>query len=520
MKLPVMRFPVILNVAKNLLHAALLLLPLSLGAQEVRDGTGYALNQDLTLWAGSSNAAGLAISPYRQFNILSGQYKMENGEYRQMQTGTQVGDLEFDTQGAKRIGKVQVWGRFRYNNVNDKGSSFNTLLYDPYDERFMYTAADTVAGQWKKQAYEMQFKAAMPLGEIFSAGVHVKYTDRIAAGQIDPRAESYHYSVVARPGLVWTAGKSRIGANGLYSNTFERTTPSISNSEVVQKVFLMRGLGNWVGEQVGGGGLSTMYFRCNTWGGAIQYAYDGSWELFSELSYASHLTRITESATQPKPHGRTRQQELGLNAAAVLRSERFTDKFSMNVGDVRTIGIEPTALWNGDKGEWEVQMELEQCKFSTSDVTLSYDRYLKDGDGYKWHLNGKLGFEAVHKSYASPLSEFQYGLLTASAGTEYKFRIGNGALLAGASAGWSKNLGNARYEYNGHRTGTAPVEVLYPHNLSILSADRLQGGISAEYCIPVGKVTSLAFCAEGDFLYAYAISKSRTALLGAVRLYF
>jgi hypothetical protein len=263
-----------------------------------------------------------------------------------------------------------------------------------------------------------------------------------------------------------------------------------------------------------------MYFRCNTWGGALQYAYDGGWKLLSEISYASHATRITESATQPKPHGRTRQQELRLNASAIFEGEKAINKLSLEVSDVRTTGIEPTALWNTKTGEWEVQIELDQCKFSTSGAMLSYDRFVKDGDGYKWRLNGKLGMEIVHKSYASPYSEFQYGLMTASAGAEYKFNIGKGSLLAGSSIGWAKSMGDARYDYNGHRGGTPPVSTLYPHNLAILSADRLQGGLSAEYCIPVGKATSLAFCAEGDYLFAYTINNSRTALLGAVRLYF
>ncbi len=514
---------------KRILPITLLLLPLSLDAQEAIDGTGLALNEAVTLWANSTNAAGLAVSPYREFNVLSAQYSLQTGDYRRMQTGTRVGDLEFDTSGATQIGKVSVWGRFKYNNIDDRGASFNTLLYDPYDERFMYTAADAVPGQWKKQSYNMQFKAAMPLGETMAAGVHVNYTDRIAAGQIDPRAESYSYAVEARPGIVWRAGNSRFGLNGLYANTFERATPSISNTQEVQKVFLLKGLGNWVGEQVGSGGLSTMYFRCNTWGGALQYAYESDWSLLSELSYTTHSARITESATQPKPHGNTRRQELGLDVAALFGTHSHLNKLSLQVSDARTTGIEPTVLWNKESGEWEIQTQLEQCKFSTSDLTVSYDHYFKEADGYKWHLIGSLGTEIVHQSYATPYSELQYGLLCASAGAEYKFGIGKGSLLAGARLSGFKNLGDAHYEYNGHRTGTAPVDDLYPHNLSILSADRIGATLSAEYAFPVGKGLRLGFCGEGSGVVASCTDASspasitllhRLSLLAALRLYF
>lgn len=507
----------------------LALLPCVLRAQEGKDRSWIGLNDALTLWASSSNAAGLAVSPYRVYNTLSARYGYEEGDWRVMQDGTNVSGFNFDTQGARQVGRIQLWGRFSYDNINEKGGSYNTLLYDPHDERFMYSAADTVAGQWKKQSYRMQFKAAMPLGERFAAGVHVNYTDKIAAGQIDPRAESYHYAVDVKPGLVWIAGASRIGINGLYSNTFERSTPSISNTQEIQKVFLMRGLGNWVGEQVGSSGLSTMYFRCNSYGGALQYAFDGSWKMLAELSYTRHATRITESATQPKPHGRTLQQEFGLNAAAVYGKDAFIDKITLEASHVLTNGIEPTALWNTATGEWEIQNELDQCRFNTTVLDVRYDRYLKDGGGFKWHLKSGMGFKTVHDSYATPYSEFQYGIMSAFLGAEYKFIIGKGSLLAGPTVKAAKNLGNALYDYNGHRAGTAPVQELYPHNLSVLCSDRLSTRVAAEYAFPVGKDLRLAFSGEAEVLFAFGPDdtdpsgvtlRDRGYILGAVKLYF
>ena len=150
---------VILSVAKNLF---LLLLPAVLSAQGAGDRARLLLNRNDALWLGSDNAAGLAFSAPAPFNIVDVGYSYGTGDHRLMQTGTSVDVLDFDTQGVLRVGKVQLWGRFRYDNTSDRGSSFNTLLYDPYDERFMYTAADTVAGHWKKQSYLMQFKAALP----------------------------------------------------------------------------------------------------------------------------------------------------------------------------------------------------------------------------------------------------------------------------------------------------------------------------------------------------------------------
>lgn len=495
-----------------------ILLSFAVCAQESKDRSWTGLNEATTLWASSGNAAGLAFAPYKEFNTLHASYGWQNGEWRPMQTGSTVSDIQFDTRGARQIGKVQLWGRFSYDNVNDRGSSFNTLLFDPFDERFLYTAADTVSGQWKKQSYDMQVKAALPLGEHWSAGIDVRYTDRIAAAQIDPRAESYNYSVVVKPGAVWQAGHSLIGLNGLYSNTFERSTPSISNTQEVQKVYLLRGLGNWVGDQVGSSGLSTMYFRCNTWGAALQYAFRSDWQLFAELSFENHYTRTTESATQPKPHGNTLQRRLGLELAALWGTE-FLHKASLDARTRLTTGTEVTALWNTSSGEWEIMNELDQCHLSTTSIDLLYDCYVKDARAYKWHLRGGLGGELVRDSYTSPYSEFRYSLLSATITAEYKFVIGRGTLLAGSTVKGYKNLGDSRYAYNGHRTGTAPVRDLFPHNLAVFSADRIQGSLSAEYAFPVSKSMNLAFCAECTAVSA-AGPLRRISALAAVKLYF
>ena len=497
-------------------------LPCVLAAQGGKDRTAFTLNELGALWSGSSNAAGLVLSPYGEFNVLDLRYGWQGGDYRPMQTGTSVSDIQFDTQGARQIGKVRLWGRFRYNNISDTGSSYNTLLYDPYDERFLYTAADTVAGAWKKQSYDMQFKAAMPLTESIAAGLHVKYTDRIAAGQIDPRAESYHYSVLVKPAVALKGEFGSIGLSGLYANTFERSTPSVSNTQVNQKVYLLKGLGNWVGEQVGGGGLGTMYFRCNTWGGGLQYAYESGWKLFSELSWAHHATRTSESPTQPKPHGNTLQDEFSFTSGAQFGDSGTLHRICAEASFKRTKGTEPTVSWNTADGVWDILTELEQCSMRTASASLAYHLYKTEDDGYKTHLYSTLCFEDKADTYASPSSVFYYDNILAAIGAEGRFTLGPGSLLIGGSVQGCKNI-QSGYTYSGHRAGTAPVRELYPHNLAVYSADRLTGSLSAEYAFPLSAGTNLAFCLEGsgtEALCGELGTLYRICADGAIKLYF
>ena len=484
------------------------------------DGAALRLRLLPALWMDSSNAAGLAFSAPERFNTLQAGYDHASGDYRRMQEGVSVSELSFDTSGAMKVGKVQLWGHFRYDNITDTGASFNTLLYDPFDERFLYTAADTVAGQWKKQSYLMEFKAALPVSESLSAGVHVRYNDRIAAGQIDPRAESYNYSVSVRPGLSWRTGRSIFGLNGLYTNTFERSTPTISNSQEIQRVFLLRGLGNWVGDQVGGSGLSTMYFRCNTWGGSLQYSLESPFKLLASVGYSYHKTDIRESATQPKPHGSTKRHEIEGAVTAVFGST-VRHKAGLSVTGAKTIGTEPTTQWNTASGEWEVTFSADQCDFLTGDALLSYEALILDGDSYSWRFTGNAGIQSKSDTYALPAASFSYTNLSLGAGAGRRFAFNRSSLILEAGIKGIKNLGHA-YDYTGHRTGTAPVRDLYPHDIAVLGADLVKGSLGAEFAIALNKGLSLAFAAEGSYLVAFSSlgPLSRWTAAGGVKLYF
>ena len=157
----------------RLILSLLLTAPLciNVAAQELHDKAWSVLNEGGALWMGSENAAGLSFDAPAEFNLLDADFSYERGYYRLKQSPKREGELTFDTQGLKKIGRITAWGRFSYSNSSESGASFNTLLGNPYDERFMYTAADSIEGQWKKQSYLLQFKAALPLGDRVSTGL-------------------------------------------------------------------------------------------------------------------------------------------------------------------------------------------------------------------------------------------------------------------------------------------------------------------------------------------------------------
>lgn len=151
------------------------------------------LNKEKALWLESGNSALMETSGKRTDNTAGLSYGFITGDHHLFQEPQSSHNVRFNTAGYATIGKIKLWGQFSYDNITDSGTRYNTLVYAPHDERFIYNVADTTLSDWKKQSYDMEFKMSAPLSQRLSGGLHIKYRDRIAAKQQDPRSESTVY---------------------------------------------------------------------------------------------------------------------------------------------------------------------------------------------------------------------------------------------------------------------------------------------------------------------------------------
>ena len=314
----------------------LVFLPILAGAQD----DGY-LAKEKSLWFNSSNAAGIGVKDLQVYNTADLGYRFETGSYHRMQEGSDCGTLGFNTQGAAKVGNIQLWGQFSYDNITANGTRFNTLVFNPFDERFIYNAADPVVSQWKRQVYDMEFKLSAPLGKKIFGGVHVRYSDRIAANQHDPRAESTSYDVSVSPSLVFRVGNSSsLGVDLAYSHMLERSAPTLSNGSVLQNVYVLRGLGNFTEDMVGSGGLYTMYYTSDAFGGHIQYALDSDLGLLVEAGGEYKPTGLRQDAVHPRDMGRANVLDLTFATQALFARGKFLHKFRLDALCRMTDGIE------------------------------------------------------------------------------------------------------------------------------------------------------------------------------------
>ena len=484
---------------KRLLYNAfLMLLPLAAGAQEraVSDRAFVENIVSRALWMGTDNAAGLAVQPVHEFNTLDFSYGIEDGSHALYQEGTHTGDFCFDTRGALAVGRMQLWGQFSYDNITVKDSRFNTVLFDPFDEREVFYVADPNPSGFRRQVYNMQFKAAMPLTRGMFAGLHVKYTDRIGAKQVDPRSESYKYSLDVRPSLVYVSGSNTFGISSFYSNMFERTVPTLSNASEIQDVYVLRGLGNYVSDIVGSGGLSTLFYRSNTYGGAVQYGRDG--KLLVELKASHSSTHGSESATQPYKLGSTAMLDAGFGLQYLLPSGKISAQASYRSTDA----TEYSQIHNLSTGEYEVKASSVTANYSGISASAAYEHYLGASDSapYVWKFAGSVAWDAKDDIYYLPETVFSYSNLSVLLNASRRFSFASSVLRAGLSGGYKLAVGS-NYEYAGIHAADPPASDWYPHDIEILGASCARAGVSADWAKAVKAGTSVNVNASAEYLF-------------------
>ena len=465
----------------------LVFLPILAGAQD----DGY-LAKEKSLWFNSSNAAGIGVKDLQVYNTADLGYRFETGSYHRMQEGSDCGTLGFNTQGAAKVGNIQLWGQFSYDNITANGTRFNTLVFNPFDERFIYNAADPVVSQWKRQVYDMEFKLSAPLGKKIFGGVHVRYSDRIAAKQQDPRAESTSYDVSVSPSLVFRVGNgSSLGVDLAYSHMLERSAPTLSNGSVLQNVYVLRGLGNFTEDMVGSGGLYTMYYTSDAFGGHIQYALDSDLGLLVEAGGEYKPTGLRQDAVHPRDMGRANVLDLTFATQALFARGKFLHKFRLDALCRMTDGIEYSTKQVQGSG-WEVLAESIMSTYSTVSADLVYNCFVTEGgnDGsgsgagsggsFIWDFSGKASFFAKDDRYIAPASRFSYSGMSLTAGARRRIIFRRSTLDAGLDITAMKSFGG-RYEYAGARSGSVPVNEWYPHDLNVLTADYIRSGITLSW---------------------------------------
>ena len=475
----------------------LLLAQFNVQAQDfnINDKSKIELNYTKTLWLNSENASGLATSDLQRFNIVELGYSRVAGSYHPIQEGDIINTFSFNTEGCTKIrNKINLWGKFGYDNISDKNNRFNTLLYNPFDERLVYYVADDVISSWKRQNYDMSFKIGTPIFEdkLF-AGIKLDYGNKIASKQNDPRSESYRNNIAIMPGLIWRIGNNYLGFNLYYSYILERSVPTLSNTSSNPKVYIQRGLGNYLTETVGSGGLKTMYYTGNHFGGKLQYVYvKYKFKLLLEGGLKHHTTKVRQSANQPKMMGSTSMLEPeGLLQLYVTGNGKL-HKLRLVTNGKFINGKEYSSVWNTKDGTWNIVSSAIMSKYANFFVGSEYALYLLERNSYSWKFYCNLNFKSRKDRYLLPYSVFRYNNLDYSFGIKNNLYSRKSVFSTEIIYGRGYNL-SKEYNFNPITPDMTKIEGMYHYDLGILTSNYKKLEINFDWCFYIKKTTGLDF---------------------------
>lgn len=298
--------------------------------------------RDNHVWFTSGNAAGLAGANRLEFSELNLGADLKTGDFHRPQQSDKSTHYRFSALGGLSIGKVYLQGNFNFRQAFEDGVKFTSIL-DPY-RGTPYQMADSTGGNWRKQQYDMYVKAASPVWfELFSVGLELDLAVGRGAKKIDPRPQTNSNQIHVSPSVAFFLGRHTLGGGFHYRRYREDIDLMLYNASELQKLYLMRGMGQYFYETFNTTQRERSY-QGDGEGFSVQYAFAS--KRFSAfvsgkyMNYEEDTDDIDKERNRPKRIGRLKDKELGAEARLSLNTKRFIHKLDLNYSSVEHKGTE------------------------------------------------------------------------------------------------------------------------------------------------------------------------------------
>lgn len=272
-----------------------LLLPIHLGT-----GAGASAQERLL------NAADMeysATSGGHDYGLASIGAKFQTGNFHKAQDAADNTGIFFDAEGERQVGLFHLKGDFRFTQSFENGVKYAST-FDPL-RAMPYVIADSTRGNWQKQHYDMWADMSLPIvkGWLYG-GLGVDIEVGRGAKKVDPRPQAGMCRIELKPSLSVNCTKGfSISAGFIYSLYRETSNLILYDSSVPQKLYLLKGLGQYTYEIFGSTERERKY-EGNTLGWTMDLRYMGKYcsgNMYFE--YRNGLEKVMD-IDYNKPHHR------------------------------------------------------------------------------------------------------------------------------------------------------------------------------------------------------------------------
>ncbi len=485
----------------------LLLLSLGLKAQDVKVDTNrllptYAKLLPYTaIWIKSENAAGIAKDSLWHFGKASVGFQLTHGLYKMAQQPIRDQQVNFETERSMKLGKGLFYGRFHYTQQWEKDVQFSNVL-NTY-RGSPYLLADSIGGNWKKQSYDLELKAAS--ASFFNEKLLLGFTGRLqvssGARQNDPRPLSTNNQLHLLPAMIWSFNnKHSLGMNGLYERYREDVSLETKNTTINHYLYRFLGMGQLELPTTFTTSASRVY-EGHRYGGSIQYQLKtdiAQW--FNHLSYQSGIEKVAEGSSIPRKSGTWKQQNYSFTSQLSFTKNRFEHHLAANLNRFQDTGVEFHEIYNSGTKTWQTLLEAAFYLANTDRATFTYSLIDKnDSFDFSWMSETGVNYQSIEKNYLIPVSFQTISHVEIWTRGLKKISLGLHSMHVGLKAGYLKNLSQDLHyvPITADRT-LAAERVLYPDH-GYLSSNALISQAEVHYYLGHRSLGNAQYFIKADY---------------------
>lgn len=447
---------------------------------------------------GFAAASTQAANSWYNFGWLQVGTQWANGAYHRTQEAKSSTHVDAKAQGGVMLGKYRVFGSIDLRQHWNRGVNY-ALMMEPLRD-MPYQLADSTGGDWKQQQYQLQARIISPLyGKHFSWAADMKLEVGRGAKNTDPRPQDNTNRIEATPSITWHNRVLQTSLYGGYYRTRERTELMLYNSSEPQKLYLMKGLGQYTWQVMSTSDYERQ-FKGDGWHGGVQLGH--RWKRHSMLlgiDVGNGIEDVYDMVdNSPRHIGRAYNTSARLDLNWQIWRKRSHHEISYTVDNTSTSGREYIQVFNSsaDVNRWETLAEAPARYISSGQtVLLGYQCYLhREGEkDYRWKFGVQAGNVSCIEEYEamSALRHTEHALVNA----HLAHRFACGRKLT-ATVGVDVTLKQAmedyqEYEYTPRETEDTHIGDMMQSDWDYLSASyyRYSGTGRLEWqCLPTSQL--------------------------------
>lgn len=227
----------------------------------------------------------------------------QSGNFHKAQDAENKTGVFFNADGERQVGIFHLKGNFSFRESFENGVKYAST-FDPL-RSMPYMIADSTGGNWQKQHYDMWADISAPIVKGWlNGGLGVDIEVGRGAKKVDPRPQTGMCRIELKPSLTVNCTKGfSISAGFIYSLYRETSNLILYDSSVPQKLYLLKGLGQYTYEVFNSTERERKY-EGNTLGGALDLRYTGKHATGNMyLEYRNGLEKVSD-IDYNKPHHR------------------------------------------------------------------------------------------------------------------------------------------------------------------------------------------------------------------------